>query len=114
MYPDKTEDTQGVVKMSRPRYYWFGIVKTIIYQYPNKLDRGTIKGAEADICIKKALNETSAAKDGEERMRLIDMVFVRKTHKVYGAASEIHISESTAKRWIAEFVYLVAQNMGYL
>ena len=100
--------------MSRPRYYWFGIVKAMIYRYPDGLYIDTVKGAEAFICIKKALAETETARDGDERIRLIDMVFFKKTHMVYGAADKIHISESTAKRWISEFVYLVAQKMGYL
>lgn len=98
--------------MSRPRYYWFGIVKTMIYQYPNN-DLDTVKGAEAFICVKRALAETAKLRDGADRLRLIDMVFFKKSHRTYGAADIIHVSESTAKRWVSEFVYLCASMMGY-
>lgn len=100
--------------MSRPRYYWYGIVKSLICRYPDGLDISTVKGAEAFICIKKALGETQGIRDGAERLRLIDMVYIRKTHMIYGAADVLHISESVAKRWIGDFVYLVAAKMGYL
>lgn len=100
--------------MSRPRYYWFGIVKTIIYQYPERINRSTPKGEEAYRCIRTALAKTENSEDGAERLKLIEMVFFKRTHKVFGAAREIHISESTAKRWISDFVYIVAREMGYL
>lgn len=100
--------------MSKPRYWWFGTVKAMLYRYPDGLMIDTVKGAEAFICIRKALEETKAARDGPERVKLIEMVFIKKTKMVYGAAAVMHVSESTAKRWVSEFVYLVAGKMGYL
>lgn len=53
-------------------------------------------------------------RDGEERMRLIDMVFFSKTHTLQGAALACNISYGTAKSWHNRFIEQTARNFGLL
>ncbi len=47
-------------------------------------------------------------------MKLIDMVFFRKTHTLQGAAMVCNVSYGTAKNWHNRFIEQVARNYGDL
>ena len=78
---------------------------------------GTVSlGEPADTemeAVRKAIEETSALPDGKERMRLISLVFWEKTHTLTGACIECHVGDRTGQQWHAEFIHLVAKNMGF-
>lgn len=57
--------------------------------------------------VQKAIERTLDKASGEDRLRLVDMVFWRRTHKTASAADVLYIGESTARRWHNEFVRLV-------
>lgn len=61
-----------------------------------------------------AISMTKRLKDGEERLRLIEMVFWRKTHTLQGAAIACHVSYGTAKRWHNKFIEATARCYGLL
>ena len=54
---------------------------------------------------------TELFRTAAKRRRLVELVYWRRTHTVYGAGVEIGVSEETAKRWNADFLLCVA---GYL
>lgn len=59
--------------------------------------------------VTKAIQTTRYMRDGAIRVRLIELVYFRKSHTLYGASAQVHVSERTARRWHSEFVRLVAQ-----
>lgn len=63
--------------------------------------------------VQLAVDETMAMKDGEDRMKLIDLVFWKRTHTLTGACIECHISDRQGQRWHADFIHLVAKNIGF-
>jgi RinA family phage transcriptional activator len=44
--------------------------------------------------------------------QLIDLVYWRKTHTVYGAAEKCHISKSSAYRRLNKIIYAIAAEIG--
>ena len=64
--------------------------------------------------IESALDEISRRRDGDEILRLIDLVHFRRSHTLYGAAVALNMSEITAKRKNGDFIRLVAKKLGYL
>lgn len=63
--------------------------------------------------IESALDEISRRRDGDEILRLIDLVHFRRSHTLYGAAVALNMSEITAKRKNGDFIRLVAKKLGY-
>ena len=61
-----------------------------------------------------AISMTKRLKDGEERLRLIEMVFWKKTHTLQGAAMACNVSYGTAKRWHNKFIEATARCYGLL
>ena len=59
----------------------------------------------------QAISETEAMKHGHQRMELIDRVYWKRSHTLYGAAMCVPVSEATAKRWNGTFVRLVAEKL---
>jgi len=72
-----------------------------------------VKGREFD-AVDRALDETRRMKDGELRVKLIDLVFWSKTHTLDGASLSLHVSEMTGRRWHTDFIRLVGKNLGLL
>lgn len=90
--------------MSKPRYGWWSYVKDMIRRYP---DRTTKEEAKA---VKTAIEETEKLCDGIERLKVIQMVFFKKTHTLQGAALNVPCSYETAKIWTQQFIRLVAKS----
>lgn len=62
--------------------------------------------------VADALAALESRPGGRERLKLIRMVYWRRTHTLAGAAYKLHISEITARRWNREIILLVAEKMG--
>lgn len=62
--------------------------------------------------VNAAIRKTKSLKSGETRIRIIDLVYWRKTHTLAGAALETHCAYDTAQNYHAEFLNLVAKNYG--
>lgn len=62
--------------------------------------------------IEKALRDVSQQDDGKSCIALVSCVFFKQTHTVNGAAIYCHVSESTAKRRIGHFIWLVGKHKG--
>lgn len=71
------------------------------------VDRLTDKEQRRYDAVRQAISETEAMKHGHQRMELIDRVYWKRSHTLYGAAMCAPVSERTAKRWSAEFVRTV-------
>ncbi len=71
------------------------------------VDRLTDKEQRRYDAVRAAISETERMKHGHQRMELIDRVYWKRSHTLYGAAMCVPVSERTAKRWSAEFVRTV-------
>lgn len=101
------EDGRGDA-MSRPRYDWWGYAKGMIRRYPGGVT------ARERWAVSEAVRQTLALPDGEARMKLVDVIFWRRSHTLPGAAALCHVSERTARRWHTGFVFLVAREFGLM
>lgn len=61
-----------------------------------------------------AIRQTEQKQSGDLRLQLIELVYWKNTHTLYGAARVVHVSFRTAQRWHSEFIYLVARNYGLM
>ena len=62
--------------------------------------------------VEAAVGETKQLIDGQERIKLITLVFWKRTHTLQGAAMAVHVSERTAQEWHRQFIRLVGQKRG--
>lgn len=101
--------------MSKPRYWWYDYVKkATIYSMNSKEPPDTLQQSIAAIAVKKALDDTGKKYRAEERLALFDMVYRRRKYNIPCAALQMNISEGTARDWAREFMYTVAEYMGFL
>ncbi len=101
--------------MSRPKYWWDGTIKKgLRMYYRGGLDTRTIQGAAMHIGITRVLKRTEDMVDGMERIRVIEMCYMRNSYNVGIAAAYVHTSERTAQRWISEFVRAIGKEIGYI
>ncbi len=64
--------------------------------------------------VREAIEETKNLKTGNERLKIIRLVFWDRSHTVTGAAMQIPCSDRTAREWHRDFIYLVAQKYGLI
>ena len=101
--------------MSRPKYWWYDYVKkSIMHSVSAGTAPETLQESISDMAVKKVLARTKGQYRGDERLKMIDLVYKKRQHSVPGAAVQLHISEGTARDWNREFVYAVAKEMGFL
>ena len=99
--------------MSKPRYYWNGIVKKMVMRYPKLNDE---KSSQAGIFVKsieKSIEETKNLPNGELRVQAIEDVYFNQTKTVNGVALEMNYSWRTIQNWLNSFVNLVGKNAGF-
>lgn len=87
--------------------------KSIMHSVGGKAP-ATLQESISDMAVKKVLARTKGQYRGDERLALIELVYIKRRYNVPGAAVQLHISEGTASNWNKEFVYEVAQEMGFL
>lgn len=76
----------------------------MIRRYPEKTTEDETRA------VATAISDTEILLDGADRMRVISMVFIKKTHTLQGAALNVPCSYETAKRWTQQFIRLVAKS----
>lgn len=100
--------------MSKPRYRWWGYVKSMIRNYPAVQDKycqgNTLKERMA---VQRAIDETKRMENGKERLQVIELVFFRQTHTLEGAALMVPCHYKTAQKWHNDFIRLVASKYGF-
>ncbi len=64
--------------------------------------------------VRKAIEATERVPGGRDRIKVIDLVFWRRSHTLEGAALTIPCSYRTARRYHEEFIRMVGGNMGFL
>ncbi len=92
--------------MSKPRYRWWGYAKAMLRAYP-----GDVTEEERN-AIESAISETLVLTDGKDRIKVIDLVFFKGTHKLAGAAMQVPCSIDTAQKYHADFIRLLGEKRG--
>ena len=64
--------------------------------------------------VTKAIELTRKMPNGHSRLRMIDLVYWKKSHTLMGAAHASYLSEISARRYHAEFIRLVASYYGLM
>ncbi len=54
--------------------------------------------------VNRAIELTKLMQTGDEQVKLIDLVFWKKSHKIESAALLLNVSNETAKRWHSDFI----------
>src|SRR5699024_6992089 len=93
--------------VSKPRYIWWGYVKAAIHACGN-VKNPKHKYVTDDISAAYARMYDSL---DEPKKQLCQMVLVKRTHTIAGAALQLHISEATARRWHWEVITKMAHEM---
>ena len=90
--------------MNKPGRPWWGYVKSMIERYPEEVNKNELRAVE------KAIEKTKQLKDGQERLKVIDLMFWSGGMTLAGAAQMIPCSYETARRWHGDFIREVARN----
>lgn len=89
---------------------WWEYIKRIIRSYPELNKKGndlTDKEQRRYDAMQFAIEETRRMNLGEHRIELIDRVYWKRSHTLFGAAMCVPVSERTAHSWNSEFIRLV-------
>lgn len=89
--------------MSKPRYQWWGYAKSMIRRYPDRVNEDERRAVET------AIEQTLAMKTGDIRYKVVELILIKRTHTIAGAAMKANCSESTAKMYHTEFIRMVGQ-----
>lgn len=77
--------------------------------------RAISSGSVAELeAVQKAIDNILLTENGEEIIKIIDMLFWKQTHTLQGAALKMHLSYNTAKRRYESFLKCVAIYRGLL
>lgn len=87
------------------RYDWWTYAKSMIQRYKS----GNVSDAEKN-AVEAAIDVTKELMGGEDRLKIIELVFWERTHTLDGAAMQIPCGWRTAQRWQADFIMEVAKN----
>lgn len=82
--------------MSSPRHGWWGYVKNMIRRYPNE-DNDDERAA-----VDAAIEQTERMITGRDRMKVVEMVLIKQTHTLAGAALQVPCHYDTAQAYRAE------------
>ena len=94
----------------RQREDWWEYTKRIIRSYPalerkrKAEDTLTEKEQRRYDAVRSAIGETERMPTGTQRLALIDLVYWKRSHTLFGAAMRIPISERTAQKCNAQFI----------
>lgn len=101
--------------MSRPRYGWWGYVKSMVRLYPERRGQALTGTALREFeAVRAAIEQTERMSNGANRLKVIELVFWKRTYTLPGAALQVPCSERVAQRWHADFIRAVARNFGLL
>ena len=93
------------------RKRWWGYCKSMARAYPGRIDQDLEGTPLAEFrAVEAAIEATRKRRDGEARMAVVNMVLIKGTHKIPGAALMIPCSERTAVQWHGDFIREIAAN----
>lgn len=64
--------------------------------------------------VREAIRVTKALPHGKDRMEILQLVYWKRTHTLFGAAHRAGFSERTVTQWNGDFIREVAKKFGLL
>ena len=92
-------------RISRP------VERAVIEQMSNERISYLVQAINA---VDYALCKVAERPQGEITIKLYEMVYRYRTHRLFGAAQRLHISERTAERYNHYFLKIIASQMGFI
>lgn len=99
-------------RYTRYKYWWYPHIIAMIREFPNGLGN-TEKAEEANEAISTVISRTLDEDDGIERVRAINEIYFQDKKNADGVASELYVSRRKVEKWTHDFVYEVAEELGY-
>lgn len=93
---------------------WWGYAKRVAREYGNfqkNPEESCLRRFEYE-AVQRAIEKTKLLRNGEEQLKLIDLVFFKQSHSLQGACMQCFVSEMTGRRWHTAFIRLVGIEMG--
>lgn len=115
-YPRKCEELMDMQRQqTTPNYSPSGHGSEINRSTESAALRGlTGQSGREYMAVKTAIEVTGKYKNGQERLKFIDLIFWKRTHSLEGAAMACYVSPATGRTWHKEFIRLTASFMGFL
>lgn len=99
--------------MSKPRYYWYNIVKGLIKKSKDTKDELTLQSTILNTAMIQAEKETLKLPNGDLRMRAVKALLIDQTKTLKGVCEDVNYQERTVQGWISSYVNLVGKKAGY-
>lgn len=99
--------------MSRPKNWWYGLVKRMISDIPRIREEDTLQARSFTEAYERAVQETLKLEDGDKRIQVIENVLIYKTARIADESKRLYYSKDTIARWISKFVNLCGEKAGY-
>lgn len=90
--------------MAKGKRYWWGYAKSMVRRYPDNVNDDERNAVEA------AVNATRSLQNGDIRLKVIDLMYFKGTHRMEGAAQMVHYSYDQVQKWHADFIREVWKN----
>lgn len=105
---------EGVINTKKQRCIGWGYAKDVIREYEihQKTPHKSRLKPFQERAVKDAIEQTKSLSDGTERLKLIDLVFWKQSHTLFGASYQCNISYETAVKWHGDFIKAVGKNLG--
>lgn len=98
--------------MSRPSNDYYGYIMMRIKKYPGIKKEDSIVSMMQWNAIEKELKKLDNKKD-KDKLRAVQMVLIKKTHTIEGAAQVLNYSYYSVRNWIQDFVNAVGRGSGF-
>ena len=99
--------------MARYSTYWKFIPTRMVREYKRLKKDHSLQAQLYVGAIDTTIELTKLIQDGEARNRLVNMVYIEKTHTIEGAGMKMYLSRSTVAKWVGEFVDMLSYLAGF-
>lgn len=98
--------------MSKPRYYWYNIVKGLIKKSKH-IEDISLQSTILNTAMIQAEKETLKLPNGELRMKAVKEILIDQTSTIERVCDEVNYQERTVQGWISSYVNMVGKKAGY-
>ena len=92
---------------------WRKQARKALREYPRAKKRNSEADQAVIVAVEAAMQMQSAYYNGQERMKMIRLVYFKQTHTLAGAAVECGYSIETVKKWNLEIMTAVYVGLLY-
>lgn len=98
--------------MSKPRYYWYNIVKGLIKKSKHVKDI-SLQATILNTAMIQAEIETLKLPNGDLRMYAVRELLIDQNSTIERVCEKVNYQERTVQGWISSYVNLVGKKAGY-